>query len=234
MRQFENTKGVSVPYYGVAILWVLLTVLRQSHHLILVMLLSVITFTLLRLINLKDDPLLPPDESDIEAETIKSSVSQSGQELQKGLASVQALQKVMAQIQNSIVCEKIFQLEILSRRILNEVEERPEKAPKIRTFVDYYFPTTLNLLNSYRRAEAAGIEGENITRTKRQIEDMLDSPILVVFSKQLDSLFGSDALDISTDLAVLQNMMLREGIPDGKPNMESGNSQDDMDIRLML
>ena len=38
--------------------------------------------------------------------------------------------------------------------------------------------------------------------------------IVIAFEKQLDSLFGSEALDISTDITVLENMMAREGLSD--------------------
>ena len=36
--------------------------------------------------------------------------------------------------------------------------------------------------------------------------------IVKAFEKQLDSLFGSEAMDISTDITVLENMMAREGL----------------------
>ena len=40
------------------------------------------------------------------------------------------------------------------------------------------------------------------------------STIITAFEKQLDSLFGSEAMDISTDMVVLENMMAREGLTD--------------------
>ena len=36
--------------------------------------------------------------------------------------------------------------------------------------------------------------------------------IVSAFEKQLDGLFGDQALDISTDITVLENMMAREGL----------------------
>ena len=141
---------------------------------------------------------------------------------------------MMKQIQNTEVRRKVLQLEELSGKILNEVRERPEKISKISTFVDYYVPTTINILNAYRRAEATGIEGENISKTKRQIESMLDSSMLVVFHKQLDSLFGADALDISLELSVLKEMMIREGISEEKLEAQTAKNADGSVIRLTL
>jgi len=50
-------------------------------------------------------------------------------------------------------------------------------------------------------------------------------------------LFGSEAMDISTDITVLENMMKREGLSedDGELHAESGTataSQDDIKLEL--
>ena len=39
--------------------------------------------------------------------------------------------------------------------------------------------------------------------------------IVLAFEKQLDALFGDQAMDISTDITVLDNMMAREGLTGG-------------------
>lgn len=76
--------------------------------------------------------------------------------------------------------------------------------------MDYYLPTTLKLLNAYDRMGAQGVNGENIDNTMQRVESMM-STIVAAFEKQLDMLFGSEAMDISTDITVLENMMKREG-----------------------
>ncbi len=192
--------------------------------------LSVGLFLLLRLIGLYNR--LQPYEKANELQ--ENTDDRSEQILQKCAVAIQALDYVMQRIQNTGVRERVSQLEKLSGKILNEVKERPEKISKISTFVDYYVPTTINILNAYRRAEATGIEGENISKTKKQIESMLDSSILVVFHKQLDSLFGADALDISLELSVLKEMMIREGIAGEKLEAETIKNEDGSDIRLTL
>lgn len=215
MKQHIKTNKSPIPYYGVAILWLLIIVFQQADRTTVSMILSIIVFLVLKLITQPHEAIeTAPLDSDQESVLVR------------GESASQALNRLWNQIQNREMREKISELENLSEKILNEVRERPEKQPKIRTFVDYYFPTTLNILEAYRRAEATGIEGENITKTKQQIISMLDSYILIVFNKQLDSLFGSDALDISMELSVLQNMMVREGI--------TGDSSDDSNIKLTL
>ena len=89
----------------------------------------------------------------------------------------------------------------------------PEKLPQIRRFMDYYLPTTLKLLNAYDRMSGTGVSGENIDATLARVEGMMRT-IVSAFEKQLDSLYGTEALDISTDITVLETMMAREGLTD--------------------
>ena len=72
-------------------------------------------------------------------------------------------------------------------------------------------PTTLKILNAYDRMDAAGVAGENISATKDKIETMMDT-IVKAFDKQLDALFGEEALDVSTDITVMENLLAREGL----------------------
>ncbi|MDE7243949.1 MAG: 5-bromo-4-chloroindolyl phosphate hydrolysis family protein [Oscillospiraceae bacterium] len=225
----KQQKNMPLPYYGVTVLWLLLIVLQPSAGVILEVIISIGVFTLLRLIQ-PDQPPVPRESVEIQTQT----ESDINHVFQRGDVAIFNLRQVMEQIQNSEVRTTIAQLELLGGKILNEVENRPEKLQQIETFVDYYLPTTLNILNAYHRAEATGIEGENINRTKHQIEDMLNSSILVVFHKQLDSLFGSDVLDISVELSVLESMMAREGISGERMEAETTKNADGSDIKLTL
>lgn len=226
MKQQSN---VPSPYYGVSILWLLFIILQPSAGISLKIILSIGIFTLLRLMQ-TDHASVPCGVAD----TLISPELDPNHVLQLGDVAILNLRQVMEQIQNPGVRTTIAQLELLGGKILNEVENRPEKLPQIETFVNYFLPTTLNILNAYRRAEATGIDGENINRTKHQIEGMLNSSILVVFNKQLDSLFGKDVLDISLELSVLENMMVREGIAGERMEVETTKNADGSDIRLTL
>ena len=81
--------------------------------------------------------------------------------------------------------------------------------------MNYYLPTTIKLLNAYDRMDSQGIEGENIDKSLKSITEMLDAAISA-YKKQLDSLFANQALDIETDIAVMNAMLNREGLSDKK------------------
>ena len=75
----------------------------------------------------------------------------------------------------------------------------------------YYLPTTLKLVKAYREFEENTIQGNNIQTAKNEIELSLDT-INDGFERLLNNLFEQDAMDISTDIYVLQNMLAREGL----------------------
>ena len=130
------------------------------------------------------------------------------------------------------VSADIVRLSQVSEKIFQAVRDDPDKLPQIRQFMNYYLPTTLKLLNTYDRMSGAGVSGENIDGTKEKVEDMLKT-IVRAFEKQLDALYGADALDISTDIQVMETLLAREGLTE--PEMKADPVQEDgTDIRLEL
>ncbi|MCI8423165.1 MAG: hypothetical protein HFF50_06510 [Lawsonibacter sp.] len=111
------------------------------------------------------------------------------------------------------ISAQIDHLEGVAAKILDHVAANPKKLPQIRRFLDYYLPTTLKLLRTYRQMDAAGIEGANITATKGKISMMLHT-VENAFDRQLDALYAEEALDISTDITVMENLLTQEGLKD--------------------
>ena len=114
-------------------------------------------------------------------------------------------------IEDPKISAQIDHMEAVTAKIIAHVVEHPRKLPQIRKFLNYYLPTTLKLLNAYDRMDAAGISGANIDGTMGEIETMMDT-VATAFDRQLDALFGDEALDISTDITVMENMLAREGL----------------------
>ena len=110
-----------------------------------------------------------------------------------------------------MLSEKIDHLETVAGKIFREVEEHPEKQQQAATFLNYYLPTTLKLLDSYAKFEEAGtgIEGENLSRAQERIEETMDA-LIKGFDKQLDDLYRNEAMDIDSDIRVMENMLRRD------------------------
>lgn len=113
-------------------------------------------------------------------------------------------------IDDHVVSEKIDTIEELTRKIFKLVEEKPTLRPQLDSFLSYYLPTTLKLLDSYAYFEEQGVRGENIDAGMKNIEETLDM-LIVGYRTQLDKLFQTQAMDVSTDINVLEQMMKADG-----------------------
>ena len=102
-------------------------------------------------------------------------------------------------------------LEAVSAKIFAQAKQNPDKLPQMRKFMDYYLPTALKLLKTYAELDAQGVEGENIRESKQRIEQVMDT-LVTAFEAQLDRLFEDDALDVSTDIDVMENMLRADGL----------------------
>lgn len=104
---------------------------------------------------------------------------------------------------------KIDRLEEITAKIFKAVEEDPNKKGRIDRFLTYYLPTTQKLLDAYAEFEAAGVEGENLRQAKSRIESTMDS-IVQGFEHQLDQLYRADAMDVDSDIRVMEQMLRRD------------------------
>ena len=107
--------------------------------------------------------------------------------------------------------DKISRLEAVSAKIFAQAKQNPDKLPQMRKFMDYYLPTALKLLKTYAELDAQGVEGGNIRESKQRIEQVMDT-LVTAFEAQLDRLFEDDALDVSTDIDVMENMLRADGL----------------------
>ena len=109
------------------------------------------------------------------------------------------------------ISKKLTRLELIIDKIFTHVEKHPEQTDELHKFMNYYLPTTLKLVNAYREFDEQPVQGENIRKAKQEIEDTLDT-IISAFEKLFDSMFEDAAMDISTDISVLETMLAQEGL----------------------
>ena len=126
-------------------------------------------------------------------------------------ATLRRIRKVNDAIENPDISAKIDRIESLTAKIFRLLEEKPEKAGELRSFMNYYLPQTLKILENYATLEAQGIEGDNIAEAKQKIEGMMDK-VVDGYETQLDKLFADDVLDISADLKVMESMLAKDGL----------------------
>jgi hypothetical protein len=119
--------------------------------------------------------------------------------------------RLSASIGDGGISQKITQLISLSDRIARDAIDDPNDIRQIQKFQSYFLPSTIGLLNAYDRMSAQDMEGTNLTQTKEKISQMLDTEV-TAFKKQLDALYENDAMNIDTDIQVMQKLLEREGL----------------------
>ena len=112
-------------------------------------------------------------------------------------------------IADPVLSAKIDRLEEVTAKIFQAVEADPKKRSSIDTFLNYYLPTTQKLLDSYAEFEATGVEGADLGQAKDRIEKTMDS-IVAGFEHQLDELYKMDAMNVDSDIRVMETMLRRD------------------------
>ena len=131
--------------------------------------------------------------------------------LEEGNRALSEMGRLYMSIKDTEVRAKINEIMRITDKITQDAIHDPKDIPQIKKFMNYYLPTTLKLLNSYDRMSSLGIEGENLDKSMKSINEMLDA-VIEAYKKRLDSLFENQALDIETDIEVMNTMLAREGL----------------------
>ncbi len=137
------------------------------------------------------EPAVPPQASEGYAGTLRQ------------------IRELNDRIADEALSAKIDRIEQVSGRIFKAIEDAPAKKNAAGTFLNYYLPTTLKLLENYAAFEEAGVSGENLSQAKSRIEATMDS-IVAGFEHQLDELYRTDAMDIDSDIRVMETMLRRD------------------------
>lgn len=235
MATVKKVRKSAAPFYGAAVVWVLWAAFRDLYkpsHFVFVGILSLAVFLLMRAV-CKDEvteTVVPDPPKEEEKPTGNAELDKM---ISDGRKAISEMKRLDDAIEDEKISQDIRRLETVCQSIFDQVKADPAKLPQIRQFMDYYLPTTLKLLNAYDRMDAAGVSGENISGTKGKVENIMGT-IVTAFEKQLDSLFGSDALDISTDISVLETMLAREGLAGEKMEAQTTKNADGTDLKLEL
>ena len=131
--------------------------------------------------------------------------------MEEGSRYIEAIRRANDAIPGEEISEKLYRLEALIKKIFEVLKQKPEQLPKLRKFMQYYMPTTLKLVQTYQELDAQPTEGENIRQSKAEIEKTLDT-INLAYEKLLDSFFEDAAIDIRSDITVLETMLAQEGL----------------------
>ena len=218
MKNATNNKPVA-PIYAIAAVWLVLSLIRPIATLLRVIwavFLSAVIFGIVRSVcGGKQKSAEKKAETAAEPAKPKAEEPKYSPEVQavvdEGKKAHDELQRLYASIPELNVKRKVQELMDVTDKIVEDAKTDPSDVPQIKKFLDYYLPTTIKLLNAYDRMGAQGIRGENIDGTMQRIDEMLDTA-LAAYRKLLDGLFANQAMDIETDIDVMNTLLKREGL----------------------
>lgn len=220
----------SSPKYGFALTWLIMAALLPIYKLWALVLTgavsALVSFLLNSYANKKEkdsskvnaevkaeEPVTPePEKAKPEAKSYGPEVDAI---LAEGNRALSEMGRIYMSIKDVEIRKKINEIMRITDKITQDAIEDPSDIPQIKKFLNYYLPTTIKLLNAYDRMSAQGIEGENLDKSMKSITEMLDT-VIVAYKKRLDSLFANQALDIETDIEVMNTMLAREGLAGDK------------------
>ncbi len=131
--------------------------------------------------------------------------------IEKGEEYIRHIHESNERIPGEEITAKLNQMERVVARIFDVVRAHPEVASDLDKLMSYYLPTTKKLLDAYQELDRQPVAGQNISATKHEIEEAVDT-LNVAFEKLLDSLFEDKAWDISSDISVLHTVLAQDGL----------------------
>ena len=118
---------------------------------------------------------------------------------------------------NDIIADEALSVQIDSieascDQILSILQQRPALLPQLRTFLRYYLPTTLKLLDARAR-----LEDSARTPKAREVRARISEAVGAIdkaFLKQADMLDAYRFIDLESEMDVLRDMLRADGLID--------------------
>jgi len=205
------------PLYLIGLTWLFYALffpLYRWYHFAFVAVLSIVIYIL-------GEALAPRKE--VVFEEPKPPVHTGSQEadsiLMQGREYIRQMNALNVAIPDERVSAQIDQLVLVCDKIFTFVENHIKKVRDIKVFMNYYLPTTVKIIETYKEMDGQAVRGENITGTMEKIKDALDTSVKS-FTNLLDDLYGDKAMDVSADIVVLQNMLERQGLAESDISMK--------------
>ena len=207
MSKIIRTRKPSVlPYYAAALAFVVLCAVLPVYR--LWALLAALGAAVLAFAGAKK--ICPPRvvETEVPFHTGVDDVDAMLTEMQQQLDTLHALNEALPDPQLSAAMTR---MEKAGRSIAAVVEKAPDKARAIDRFARYYLPETVKLMGTYAALEQNGVKGENAAQIESELRRNA-ATTATAFENQLDALYSAEAMDISTDIEVLDSILKSQNL----------------------
>lgn len=130
--------------------------------------------------------------------------------IRAGYDAMRSIRRANDIIADEALSRQIDSIEASCGQILSILEQRPQLLSQLRTFLRYYLPTTLRLLDA-----RAKLEDSASTPKAREVRARISEAVGVIdkaFRKQLEALDAYRFLDLESEMDVLADMLRADGL----------------------
>ena len=124
-------------------------------------------------------------------------------------------------LDDTVIAGQLDELNTRCRSVLHVVSDNPGKAPQARKLLNYYLPTAGKMLDNYRTMASRGVSSDELNKTRSRLISGMNM-VLTACQSLTDKMHQENVLDVSTDVDVLEQMLMRDGFLD---NVQSPSIQ---------
>ncbi len=199
-----------VPFLAAGGVWFILAMILPVYKLSIVIVISVIAAAVCGLLisrRNKQLALLPPPP------TVKVRAEELAKKLDDGR---DVLLSKVPEVASAQVRAHITSIAATLEKIADEVEADPKDRNKARKLANHYVGMLVELVDKYILLQKQAADGTNISTSMAKIEEGLAGADTAL-KKVLDDLFTDEAMEVSADIAVLENLLNMES---AEPKMD--------------
>lgn len=208
-----KVKKSAMPIYIAALIWIILacflSMIQLSDYLICIGASLLAYF-------LSEKLIFKPEVIEETIEVAQTPQEAANLELQKQRSEILAhLRECDEKIADEDVSIQIRRIEKAVTNIYEYLNAHPMAVNKVRKLFSYYLPTLFKLFDSYDQLEDIPNKGEQVSKTITEINAAARMGAEAI-EKQYDMLYSDQAMDISSDVTVLETLMKQQGLLDEK------------------
>ena len=196
----------AIPIYLAALIWILFGLFAPIYELIYIIIAACVSLAAYIVSSI----FLPGRTVEVDAKPDSGDEAVNAQ-IAEGRSALRNLREADAAIEDEAISARLKRMTEAGGKIFDILEKEPSRAGEVRRFMNYYLPTADKLLTQYRELGGSGSQGENVRGAMTVVENSLEM-IAVAFERQLDGLYRHEAMDIQTDIDVLETMLASDGI----------------------
>ncbi len=140
----------------------------------------------------------------------------------EGREALLKIRDANARIPDPELSRRIDSIEESCRQIFKRLEEQPKLQQNLRSFLRYYLPTTLKLLEARAQLDS-GAQSQTARDVRRRTSEAL-AMVDDAFKKQLAALDEYRFLDLETEMDVLNSMLRQDGFVQPEAYAGAGTS----------